>query len=224
MDKFYKGEGKDVKKVDPLLSYTVIGTIVGARLGHCLFYEPQYYLANPIQILMVWKGGLASHGGAIGVFIALVMYCKKYRESLLWLLDRLSIPMALSATLIRLGNFFNSEIVGKETDSSFGVVFSKLGEDFARHPAQLYEAFSYILIFFIVAHIYWKTDKIKKTGYLFGLFFVLLWTSRFVVEFFKQAQVDGRDDWILGMNTGQTLSIPFILMGIYLMFRNKFKA
>ena len=106
----------------------------------------------------------------------------------------------------------------------FGVIFSKLGEDFARHPAQLYEAFSYIIIFFIVAHIYWRTDKLKKTGYLFGLFFVLLWSSRFIVEFFKQAQVDGREDWILGMNTGQTLSIPFIIIGLYLMFKKTAKS
>ena len=98
------------------------------------------------------------------------------------------------------------------------------GEDFARHPAQLYEAFSYIIIFFIVAHIYWRTDKLKKTGYLFGLFFVLLWSSRFIVEFFKQAQVDGREDWIFGMNTGQTLSIPFILIGFYLMFKKTSKS
>ena len=103
-------------------------------------------------------------------------------------------------------------------------MFSKLGEDFARHPAQLYEAFSYIVIFFIVAHIYWRTEKIKKTGYLFGLFFVLLWVSRFIVEFFKQAQVEGREDWIFGMNTGQTLSIPFILIGLYLMLKKTAKS
>ena len=124
---------------------------------------------------------------------------------------------------IRIGNFFNSEIVGKETYSEFGVVFKKLGEDFARHPAQLYEALSYFIIFFIVAHIYWRTDKVKNNGYLLGFFFVLLWASRFIIEFFKEAQVDGREDWIFGMNTGQVLSIPFILIGFYLMFRKKFK-
>ena len=146
------------------------------------------------------------------------------KKSVLWILDRILIPVAIGGAFIRIGNFFNSEIVGKETDSVFGVVFSKLGEDFARHPAQLYEAFSYIIIFFIVAHIYWRTDKLKKTGYLFGLFFVLLWSSRFIVEFFKQAQVDGREDWIFGMNTGQTLSIPFILIGLYLMFKKTAKS
>ena len=146
-----------------------------------------------------------------------------------WSVNELKIVETLtilpaSDFLISGSNFFNSEIVGKETDSVFGVVFSKLGEDFARHPAQLYEAFSYIIIFFIVAHIYWRTDKLKKTGYLFGLFFVLLWVSRFIVEFFKQAQVDGREDWIFGMNTGQSLSIPFILIGLYLMFRKTAKS
>ena len=141
------------------------------------------------------------------------------KKSVLWILDRILIPVAIGGAFIRFGNFFNSEIVGKKTDSVFGIVFSKLGEDFARHPAQLYEAFSYVIIFLIVAHIYWRTKKLKKTGYLFGLFFILLWSGRFVIEFFKQAQVEGREDWIFGMNTGQILSIPFILLGFYFMFR-----
>ena len=167
---------------------------------------------------------MASHGATIGIITAMYLYNSRVlKKSVLWILDRILIPVAIGGAFIRIGNFFNSEIVGKETYSEFGVVFKKLGEDFARHPAQLYEALSYFIIFFIVAHIYWRTDKVKNNGYLLGFFFVLLWASRFIIEFFKEAQVDGREDWIFGMNTGQVLSIPFILIGFYLMFRKKFK-
>ena len=125
----------------------------------------------------------------------------------------------VGGAFIRLGNFFNSEIVGNKTTSSFGVIFKALGENEARHPAQLYEAFGYILIFVIIYYVFWKTSKASKPGYIFGLFFVLLWSTRFIIEFFKEAQVSGREDWIFGMNTGQTLSIPFIFIGLYLMKR-----
>ena len=231
----YKKEGLSNEKLDSLFVYTILGTMLGARLGHVIFYDFHLFYDDFFSVFLPFKfkggieftgfRGLASHGAAIGIITAMYLYNSRIlKKSVLWILDRILIPVSIGGAFIRIGNFFNSEIVGKETDSSFGVVFSKLGENFARHPAQLYEAFSYIVIFFIVAHIYWRTDKVKKTGYLFGFFFVLLWTSRFIVEFFKQAQVDGREDWILGMNTGQTLSIPFIIIGLYLMFRKKVKT
>ena len=132
------------------------------------------------------------------------------------MVDRITVPVAIGAMLVRIGNFFNSEMVGYKTDSAFGVVFKALGEDFARHPGQLYEAFGYLLIFIIIWFTYWKTDKAQKEGYLFGLFFVLLWSVRFIVEYFKEAQVDERADWLF--NTGQLLSIPLILLGLYFMF------
>ena len=139
------------------------------------------------------------------------------------LIDNENLLVSEKKGVLYIYNLSTEKIVGKETYSEFGVVFKKLGEDFARHPAQLYEALSYLIIFFIVAHIYWRTDKVKNSGFLLGFFFVLLWASRFIIEFFKEAQVDGREDWIFGMNTGQALSIPFILIGFYLMFRKKFK-
>ena len=235
MQIIYKKEGLSMEKLDSLFVYTILGTMIGARLGHVIFYQIELFDQDFFSVFLPFRfnptfeftgfRGLASHGAAIGIITAMYLYNSRIlKKSVLWILDRILIPVAIGGAFIRIGNFFNSEIVGKETESSFGVVFSKLGEDFARHPAQLYEAFSYIIIFFIVSHIYWRTEKIKKTGYLFGLFFVLLWVSRFIVEFFKQAQVDGREDWIFGMNTGQTLSIPFILIGLYLMFKKTAKS
>ena len=232
MQIIYKKEGLSMQKLDSLFVHTIVGTMIGARLGHVIFYQFELFEQDFFSVFLPFKfnpnfeftgfRGLASHGAAIGIITAMYIYnARILKKSVLWILDRILIPVAIGGAFIRFGNFFNSEIVGKKTDSIFGIVFSKLGEDFARHPAQLYEAFSYIIIFLIVAHIYWRTDKIKKTGYLFGLFFILLWSSRFIIEFFKQAQVEGREDWIFGMNTGQILSIPFILMGFYLMFRRK---
>jgi prolipoprotein diacylglyceryl transferase len=223
MQIIYKKEGLSIEKLDSLFVYTILGTMIGARLGHVIFYQFELFEQDFFSVFLPFRfnpsfeftgfRGLASHGAAIGIITAMYLYNSRVlKKSVLWILDRILIPVAIGGAFIRIGNFFNSEIVGKETDSLFGVVFSKL-----------YEAFSYILIFFIVAHIYWRTDKVKKTGYLFGFFFVLLWTSRFIVEFFKQAQVDGREDWIFGMNTGQTLSIPFIIIGLYLMFRKTVK-
>lgn len=153
------------------------------------------------------------------------LYNKKVlKKSILWILDLVVIPVALGAVFVRLGNFINSEIIGKPTGSDYGVVFKKLGEDFARHPAQLYEAGCYVLVFLILMYTYWKTNKRQQLGFLFGLFLVLLWTVRFFVEFVKEAQVDGREDYVWFMNTGQVLSIPFILIGLYFMFLYKPKA
>ncbi|MEM7186649.1 MAG: prolipoprotein diacylglyceryl transferase, partial [Bacteroidota bacterium] len=161
---------------------------------------------------------------AIGVIVAMYIYCRRVlKRHMLWVLDRVVIPVAFGAIMVRIGNFLNSEIVGTPTGSDFGVIFEKLGEDFARHPAQLYEAFGYVFVFLILMRAYWKTNKGNQLGYLFGLFLVLLWSVRFVVEFFKKSQ-EGFED-MLGntLSTGQWLSIPFIIAGVYFMVKSKNK-
>ncbi|MCK5402334.1 MAG: prolipoprotein diacylglyceryl transferase, partial [Flavobacteriaceae bacterium] len=165
--------------------------------------------------------GLASHGAAIGMIISMYLYNKKIlKKSVVWILDRVVIPVALGAIFVRIGNFFNSEMIGKPADESlpWAVVFKDF-DNVARHPGQLYEAFGYVFVFLILWFLYWKTTKSKQTGFLFGLFLVLLMTVRLFVEQFKIEQVTGREDWILGLNTGQVLSIPFILIGLYFMFK-----
>ncbi len=229
MKKIYKNEGIPIEKLDPLFIYTVIATILGARLGHFLFYDPQFLLEHPLEVLLPVRfnpfqftgyQGLASHGAAIAVIIALYFYSKKYlNKPVLWILDRVPLTVAIGGVFIRIGNLMNSEIIGKATNSDYGFVFIQLGEDFPRHPTQLYEAFGYFLTFLVLWFVYWKTDKKDKLGYIFGLFMALLWAVRFIVEFFKEAQVDQRAAWDL--NTGQLLSIPFILTGFYFMYRAK---
>jgi phosphatidylglycerol:prolipoprotein diacylglycerol transferase len=158
---------------------------------------------------------LASHGAAIGMIISMYLYNKKIlHKSVLWILDRIVIPVALGAVFVRIGNFINSEIVGKYTNSNFGVVFKQLGETDPRHPAQLYEALCYVFVFATLFYLYWKTNKAERQGFLFGAFLTMLWSVRFVIEFVKEAQNPERADWLL--NTGQLLSIPFILIGLYL--------
>lgn len=226
MKNIYKNEKVSLDKLDSLFIYMVIAILIGARLGHVIFYQPelisQDFLAVflPIStdggIRFTGFRGLASHGAAIGVIIAMFMYSKKVlKEPILWILDRVVVPVAFGAILVRFGNFMNSEIVGNKTNSDFGVVFKKLGEDFARHPAQLYEAIGYVFVFALLFYVYWKTDKRKQRGFLFGLFLITLWSVRFVVEFYKKSQ-DGFED-LLGnvLSTGQWLSIPFIIAGLY---------
>lgn len=208
----FKIEGKNEKVIDPLFLYTVVGIVVGARLGHCLFYDPSYYFANPMKIFAVWEGGLASHGGGLGAIIALYFGTKKYKMEFLWLVDRLIVPTALFGFLVRMGNFMNSEIVGTKTDVSWAIIFTKV-DQFPRHPAQLYEAFSYLAIFFILFGIY-KLSKAKvQVGFMFGLFLTLVFSARFMVEFVKVKQAD-YDTSFLMMSTGQALSIPFLIVGI----------
>jgi len=211
MKRVYKLEGKDESTIEPLFLYAVIGIVVGARLGHCLFYDPDYYLAHPMKIFAVWEGGLASHGGGLGVLIALYLGCKKYKVDFMWLIDRLVIPTALFGFFVRMGNFMNSEILGKPTDVPWAIVFSRV-DMLPRHPAQLYEAFSYLIIFFILTYIYVKQRKNLKEGFIFGLFLVLIFSVRFIVEFYKVRQADYSLD--IGLTTGQLLSIPFLLLGI----------
>ncbi|MBT8316976.1 MAG: prolipoprotein diacylglyceryl transferase [Lutibacter sp.] len=234
MKKIFINEKISLEKLDTLFIYVVVSTLIGARIGHFLFYDPQFLIEKPLEVILPFRfspkfeftgfAGLASHGAAIGITIAMYLYSKKVlKKPIFFILDRIVVPVAIGAMFVRLGNLMNSEIIGKPTNSNFGFVFKQLGEDFPRHPAQLYEAISYLAIFVILWFVYWKTTKKEKQGFLFGLFFVLLWSVRFVVEFFKEAQVEGREDWILGLNTGQVLSIPLILVGLYFMFR-KVKA
>ena len=231
MKTIFKREGVSIEKLDSLFIYTVIATLLGARIGHFLFYDTAFLFSNPLEVLLPVKfnpfqftgyQGLASHGAAIGIIIAMYFYSKKViQKPMLWILDRIVIPVASGAIFVRIGNLMNSEIIGKPTGTDYGFVFKQLGEDFPRHPTQLYEAFGYLITFIVLWFVYWKTDKREKLGYLFGLFMVFLWSVRLIVEFFKEAQVDQRGDWDL--NTGQLLSIPMILVGFYFMFRKSKK-
>ena len=229
MKRIYKNENVSEEKLDSLFIYTVIATLLGARLGHVIFYQTELIWEDPLAVLLPIRTvpefeftgfqGLASHGAAIAIIIAMFMYSKKViKKPVLWILDRVVIAVACGGIFVRIGNFINSEIIGKPTNSDFGVIFKQLGETFPRHPAQLYEAGGYILVFLILWFIYWKTDKRNYLGYIFGVFLILLWTVRFLVEFVKEAQVENRAEWAL--NTGQWLSIPFILIGIYLMLQS----
>jgi prolipoprotein diacylglyceryl transferase len=230
MKKIYIEDKIPLEKLDSLFIYVVIATLFGARIGHFLFYDPAFLFEKPLEVFLPFKfspnfeftgfAGLASHGAAIGIIIALYFYSKNVlKKPLLYILDRVVVVSSIGGAFVRLGNLMNSEIIGKPTNSDYGFVFLKLGEDFPRHPAQLYEAICYVVIFAILWFLYWKTDKKQKLGYLFGLYFVLMWSARFVVEFFKEEQVSGRDNWFF--NTGQLLSIPLIILGLYLMFRKQ---
>jgi len=208
----FKKEGRPRTDLEQLSVYMIFGTVIGARLGHCLFYNPEYYLSNPIEILKVWEGGLASHGAAIGILTAIYLFSSKKRNyPMIWTLDRIVIVVALSGTFIRLGNLFNSEIIGKPTDVSWGFIFTAV-DDIPRHPAQLYESIAYFIIFLILLFIYYKGIEKKKSGLLFGIFLVLVFTSRFFVEFLKENQSGFEEAMILNM--GQLLSIPFVIAGI----------
>jgi len=225
--RIWKNENQSSESLDSLFIYSVLGIMIGARLGHVIFYQPELFGEDFFSIFLPFKfkggfeftgfQGLASHGAAIGMIISMYLFNKKIlKKSILWILDRVVVATALGAVFVRIGNFINSEIIGKYTNSDFGVVFRQLGETEPRHPAQLYEAFCYIFVFITLLYFYWKTNKSKQEGFLFGLFLVFLWTIRFFVEFIKEAQVDERAEWAL--NTGQWLSIPFILIGLYFMF------
>jgi len=227
MKRIYVREGIDLEKLDSIFIYAVVATLIGARLGHVFFYDWGYFQHNLREIFLPFKfnpfeftgfRGLASHGAAIGIIVAMYFYSKKVvQKPLLWVLDRVVIPVACGAIFVRIGNFFNSEIIGQPTGTDFGVIFTQLGEDFPRHPTQLYEAGAYLLVFLLLWFIYWKTNKREKQGYLFGLFLVLLWSVRFLVEFIKENQVDFEET--MALNMGQWLSIPFIILGLYFMFR-----
>jgi phosphatidylglycerol---prolipoprotein diacylglyceryl transferase len=211
MQWIYKREHKNPDDLDRLLWHMAIGTVLGARLGHTLLYDPQFYLAHPLRILAVWEGGLASHGAIVGIMLSLVIYVRSTKDSYIWLLDRMAVPGAMSGSFIRLGNFFNSEILGYETNQPWGVIFARV-DPLPRHPVQLYEALSYILIFWVMLFIYRKTYQKPIKGLLFGTMMFLVFTARILLENFKTEQA--MYDTGLPLTTGQLLSIPFIVIGV----------
>ena len=233
VQRMWKREGINPQWIDPLLYYTFFGMIIGARLGHCLFYAPGQYLSNPIDILKMWEGGLASHGGVTGIIIAIYFYSKKVsRKSMMWTFDKLVTPTGLVAALIRIGNLINHEIYGHPTDLPWGFRFIDLKvrgnlEAWRQgaapiltapcHPTQLYEAFCYLLTFALCMWLYFKKDAWKKEGLIFGVFMICIFTARFFIEFLKENQESFEDGMLLNM--GQTLSIPFILAGIYFVWK-----
>lgn len=210
----YQKEGRPKRDVDTLTIYLVLATIVGARLGHVLFYDPVYYAQHPHKILMTWEGGLASHGGVIGIIIGIYLFSRKTQVSYLWVLDRVSIVAALAFCMIRLGNLMNSEMIGTPTSLPWGFIFTRQDE-IPRHPAQLYEAIHYFMSFIVLFLIWSKQKDRMRNGYLFGWALVIMFSLRFVDEFFKINQENFEDGMILNM--GQLLSIPFILTGLVIL-------
>ena len=239
---FFIKENVDEKYLDPMLIYMVVSVFLGARFGEVFFYQWGYYQTHLIEILLPIQEssnssilglidgykftgfrGLASHGAAIGIFIGLLLFKRKYNfKSLLWIFDRLTIPIAIGGAFVRIGNFFNSEILGKYTDSNWGVIFENRGETLPRHPAQLYESFGYIILFIILYKLY-QTSIREKEGTLFGYFLIGLFSIRFIVEFMKESQ-GGIETFLPGLSTGQWLSIPFIIIGIIFLFIKKKKT
>ena len=215
MQKIFSNEGMSTKVLDELSTYMIILTIAGARIGHCLFYEPEYYLANPLEILKIWEGGLASHGAGIGIVAGLFVFSRKNKKPFLWVMDRVVIIVALAAFFIRTGNLMNSEIFGNITTMPWGFQFVRyydieLTTD-PRHPTQIYEALSYLGIFFFLYNYYWSRKGFVKPGMIFGYFLVLVFGSRFFIEFLKVPQVGFEES--MALNMGQLLSIPFVLAG-----------
>jgi prolipoprotein diacylglyceryl transferase len=231
--RIFIAEGVSLEKLDQLLIYTILSTLIGARLGHVIFYQPELFLEDPLSVFLPvsfvpeieFTGfrGLASHGAAIGIAIGMYFYSKKVtQKSIFWILDRITMPVAFGGAFVRIGNFLNSEIIGKATNSDYGVVFVQLGESFPRHPAQLYESVCYLILFAVLSLIFWKTKVKYQQGVLFGIFFTLLWTIRFFVEYVKEPQVAERADWLF--NTGQLLSLPMIIIGFAIIYFSNKKA
>ncbi len=215
----YKKEKKPIADLDSLLIYMLFGTVIGARLGHCLFYDPAYYLSHPIKILKVWEGGLASHGAAIGILIALWLYArKKPDQPFLWLVDRIVIVVALAGSFIRLGNLFNSEIIGAPIHLPWAFIFVRV-DNIPRHPSQIYESLAYLIIFLVLFFMYKKKGAELPRGKLFGWFLILVFGFRFFVEFVKAPQE--AFEQTLPLDMGQILSIPLVLFGIYILLNLK---
>lgn len=228
MKKMYLKENVPTERLETMLFYIVLSTLIGARLGHVIFYDWAYYQNHLLEIFLPIEKtsngysftgfrGLASHGAAVGILTGILIYQKKYKEkTLVWILDRLIIPTTLGAGFVRIGNFFNSEIVGKYTGNNFGVVFVNRGETLPRHPAQLYEAICYFILFFILTQIY-KSDLKNKNGFLLGFFMFVLFSVRFLIEFIKESQ-GGFESILPLFSTGQWLSMPLILSGILVLY------
>ncbi len=236
VQKLYKNEKLPDVWIDKLFMYTVIGTIVGARLGHCFFYEwkpltepvsflgitfnyGNHYLSHPWELLYVWRGGLASHGGAIGILISTYLYNKNIsKKGFIWVLDRLVIGAALTGAAIRLGNLMNSEIYGSATSLPWGFIFVRDGQTEPMHPTQIYEMLYCLVTFGIIWWLYWKKQAFKKTGLIFGVFLIGIFGTRFLLEFIKLNQEAFESGMLLNM--GQVLSIPFIIWGIWLIMKS----
>jgi prolipoprotein diacylglyceryl transferase len=213
----YREEKQPIASLDSLFTYMFLGTIIGARLGHVLFYQPDWYFNHPSEILKIWHGGLASHGAAIGIFIALWLFQRKHQEQkLIWVISRVCIAIALAGFFIRLGNFFNSEIYGVPTDLPWSVIFLRESAE-PRHPTQLYESLSYLGIFGIMFSYYYKHRAESNSYFLLGFFFIAVFTARFILEFTKDYQAEFEAG--LPLHIGQLLSIPLILIGAYLIRR-----
>jgi len=228
MEKMFKWEKIPLPWLEKLFVYVILGTVIGARLGHVLFYGWDYYSAHPEEIIKIWHGGLASHGGAIGIVIAIILYSKKItKKSPIWTLDRLVIPTALAAFFIRMGNLMNHEIYGHQTDVPWAFKFvDNLNEwmegaapvySVASHPTQIYEALSYLTLFGLLMFMYWKLKAMDKKGLIFGVFLIGTFTARFFIEFVKNNQEDFEKGMLINM--GQILSIPFVLAGMYYVIR-----
>jgi phosphatidylglycerol:prolipoprotein diacylglycerol transferase len=211
--RMFAKEGVNKDWIDSLFLFVVIGTVIGARLGHVFFYDWAFYKENPGEIIKIWHGGLASHGGAIGIALALYFWSRKYsKRNILWVLDRVVVPTALAGSFIRLGNLMNSEIIGKPADVPWAFTF--VSEDMIpRHPSQLYEALTYLAIFGLLMYLYWKTNEGHKPGKLFGWFMTLTFGFRILIELTKENQVAFEDGMTLNM--GQWLSIPLVIIGLY---------
>lgn len=214
---FFTKENAPLVEIDKMALYIILGSVIGARLGHCLFYEPDYFLAHPIEILYVWKGGLASHGGAIGLILGLWLYSRiSWNRSWLYILDRIAVPTALAGSFIRLGNLFNSEIYGYQTDLPWGFIYisDPNGDGLPHHPTQIYESLGYLIIFGVLMFMYMRRKGVINRGFLVGWMVTLTFVLRFFVEFIKNDQVDFEQN--MSLNMGQWLSIPFVLGGIFL--------
>jgi phosphatidylglycerol---prolipoprotein diacylglyceryl transferase len=222
MAQIYRREERDLNNLSELLLYLMLGTVIGARLGHVLLYQPDYYVAHPWKLLMIWEGGLASHGGFAGVLIALCLYRKKHRDmSFLELADRLALPCLLAAVLIRIGNFFNSEILGIPSNLPWAIDFARV-DNIPRHPAMLYEALVYLLVFCALYFAYWKTTIRQSPGRTLGITITTCFFARFMIELVKENQVPFENR--LPVNMGQLLSIPFILAGVSLIVASRSRS
>ena len=210
----YRKEGKPEADLETVLLYMILGAIIGARLGHCFFYRPDYYLAHPLEIVAFWKGfrGLASHGGAIGILASLYIFSRRHpTQPYLWLVDRVVGPTALGGFFIRMGNLMNSEILGLPTDVSWAMIFVRV-DAIPRHPAQLYEAISYLLVFFLLFFLYRRKGPKLPSGFLTGTFLVTVFGARFLIEFMKERHAAFEAGLPLSM--GQILSIPVVAVGL----------
>lgn len=221
VDRMFKRENAPEEWLEKLFIYVMVATVIGARLGHVFFYGWDYYSQHPEDILKVWQGGLASHGGAIGILVAIWLFSKLVTKlPMLWTLDRLVISVALAAVFIRMGNLMNSEIVGSPTTMPWGFIFLKAhgleNPELPRHPSQIYEALCYLVTFVVLMYMYWRTNAAKRPGLIFGIFLVGIFATRFFVEFLKEDQE--AFEATMALNMGQILSIPFMILASYLIY------